>query len=100
MRKVNGNIENKQAFLEALYATNVETPKGPIKLDRNHDVVENAYVFQIVKSGDEYVHKLIDTLNNVGQYGSLAEAQAGRLGTLKGKWVGMTRDNLPAALGN
>jgi hypothetical protein len=96
---VSGNVENKQAFLDALYSTNVQTPKGPIKLDANHDVVENAYVFQIVKSGEQYVQKLIDTVPDVGQYGSLGEARAARLGTLKGKWVGMTRENLGAALG-
>ena len=38
-------------------------------------------------------------LPNVGQYGSLGEARAAKLGTLKGKWVGMTRENLAAALG-
>jgi branched-chain amino acid transport system substrate-binding protein len=100
LKKVEGKIENKQAFLDALYSTNVQTPKGPIKLDSNHDVVENAYVYQIVKTGDQYTQKLIDTLQNVGQYGSLGEARAAKLGTLKGKWVGMTRESLAGALAN
>jgi hypothetical protein len=63
-------------------------------------VVENAYVYQIVKTGDQYTQKLIDTLQDVGQYGSLGEARAAKLGTLKGKWVGMTRESLGAALAN
>ena len=100
LKKVNGNVENRQAFLEALYGTHVQTPKGLIKLDGNHDVVESGYVFQIVKNGDQYAQKLIDTFNDIGQFGSLSEAQAAKLGTLKGKWVGMTRDSLAKTLAN
>jgi ABC-type branched-subunit amino acid transport system substrate-binding protein len=100
LKKVNGNIESKQAFLDALYATNVQTAKGLIKLDGNHDVVETGYVFQIVKNGDQYVHKLIDSVNDIGQYGSLTEQQAGKFGSLKGTWVGMTKEKLATVLAN
>jgi branched-chain amino acid transport system substrate-binding protein len=100
LKKVGGKIEDTQAFLQALYGTDVMTAKGPIKLDPNHDVIENGYVFEIVRNGSEYQQKLIDTVPEIGQYGSLGEAKAAKLGTLKGKWVGMTKETLPAALGN
>jgi branched-chain amino acid transport system substrate-binding protein len=100
LKKVNGNVENTPAFLEALYGTNVQTAKGLIKLDANHDVIETGYVFQIVKDGDGYTHKLIDTLNDIGQYGSASEAQGAKFGTLKGTWVGMTKDRLATVLAN
>jgi branched-chain amino acid transport system substrate-binding protein len=100
LKAVNGNVEDKPGFLKALYATHVETPKGLIKLDSDHDVVETGYVFEIIKSGDQYAQKLISKLNDIGQYGSLGEAKAAKLGTLKGKWVGMTKESLTTALAN
>jgi branched-chain amino acid transport system substrate-binding protein len=100
LKKVGGKIEDTQAFLQSLYSTNIMTAKGPIKLDPNHDVIENGYVFEIVRNGAEYQQKLLDTIPEIGQYGSLGEAKAAKLGTLKGKWVGMTKETLPAALGN
>jgi branched-chain amino acid transport system substrate-binding protein len=100
LQKVNGDIENTPAFLEALYRTNVQTAKGLIKLDANHDVIETGYVFQIVKSGDGYAQKFIDAFDDIGQYGSASEAHGAKFGTLKGKWVGMTQEKLAAALAN
>ena len=62
LQKVNGNIEDKQAFLNALYATDMETIKGQLKLDQNHDIIENDYIVQVVKNPDgTYGHKLLDT---------------------------------------
>lgn len=100
LKKVDGKIEDKGAFLQALYATNLETAKGPITLDANHDVVETGYVFEIVKDGDQYTQRLIDTLPKIGQYGTIGQAKAAKLGKLKGKWVGMTKESLAAALSN
>lgn len=100
LKAVNGNVEDRPSFLKALYATNVETPKGLIKLDSDHDVVETGYVFEVVKSDDQYTQKLINRVNDIGQYGSLGETKAAKLGTLRGRWVGMTKESLTTALAN
>jgi hypothetical protein len=46
-------------------------------------VVETGYVFEVVKSGDQYTQKLLNKVNDIGQYGSLGETKAAKLGTLK-----------------
>ncbi len=96
LNKVNGNIEDKQAFLNALYATNIETPKGPIKLDADHDVIENMYIYQIVKNGNDLGQKLLQTYPAVAR-GYARQAGEPAAGTLKDKWVGMTKDKLLTA---
>jgi hypothetical protein len=63
-------------------------------------VVETGYVFEVVKSGDQYTQKLLNKVNDIGQYGSLGETKAAKLGTLKGRWVGMTKESLTTALAN
>jgi len=47
-KKVNGNVEDSQAFLKALYDIDINTAKGHMKLDADHDIVENVYVYELV----------------------------------------------------
>jgi branched-chain amino acid transport system substrate-binding protein len=101
LEKVNGNIEDTQKFLDALYATDVETPSGPIKLDKDHDVVRNLYVFKVVKQGSDYVPQPLHTYDAVSRTWDRTQAEIDRFpfGTLKGKWVGMTPDKLKQLTG-
>jgi len=95
LNKVNGNIEQS---LDALYATDLETAKGPLKLDKYHDVIESAYVYQMVKQegGIGVGQKLLQTYPNLNQFGDLSEAESTHFpwGKLKGQWVGMTKEKL------
>ncbi len=97
IKRVNGNVENKQAFLEAIDATSMETNKGPIKLDSHHDVIQNLYVFDLMKNGSSLDEHLIDTYKDVPPWGvGRTEQQAAKfpIGQLKGKWVGMNKEQL------
>ncbi|HLY66022.1 MAG TPA: hypothetical protein VKU60_10860, partial [Chloroflexota bacterium] len=98
LEKVNGNIEQTQPFLNALYATDLQTAKGPLKLDKYHDVIESAYIYQMVKQdgGLGVGQKLLQTYPDLNQFGDLTEQQAAAFpwGKLKGQWVGMTKDKL------
>jgi branched-chain amino acid transport system substrate-binding protein len=100
LEKVNGGIENTDAFLQALYATDMTIPKGPVKLDSNHDVVENIYIYQIEKQGDRYGQKLLDTYTGVSSAWdrSPEEVSTFPFGKLSGQWVGMTKEKLQAIL--
>jgi branched-chain amino acid transport system substrate-binding protein len=100
LQKVNGNVQDKQALLNALYATNVDTPRGPVTFDQFHDIVSSVYIYQIVKNGSDYTQKLLQTIPNAGQLSdyTVDELKAGKFGTLKGKWVGMTKDSVDKAL--
>jgi branched-chain amino acid transport system substrate-binding protein len=97
VKRVNGNVEDKQKFLDAIDATAMDTNKGPIKLDSHHDVVQNLYVFDLTKNGNTLDERLVDTYKEVPSWGiGRTEEQAAKfpLGQLKGKWAGMTRDGL------
>jgi branched-chain amino acid transport system substrate-binding protein len=101
LKKVNGNIEDKQAFLQALYGINATTMEGPVKLDSDHDVVKNIYVFQIAKQGDSYGQKLLDTYEGVSRTWHRTPQELAKLpfGKLKGQWAGMTKEKLAALAG-
>ena len=96
LQKVNGAAEDKQKLLEALYATNLETVRGPVKLDADHDIVPTTYVFQIAEQDGAIDHKLLDTYPSASRTWDRPQQEIDRLdlGGMKGKWVGMTKDQL------
>jgi branched-chain amino acid transport system substrate-binding protein len=95
LQKVNGNVDDKQAFMNALYATNLDVLKGPIKLDQDHDVVQNTYIYDVVNSNGSFPVHLLDTYQAQGKANLPPEVLAKfPFGSLKGKWVGMTKDKL------
>ncbi|HVA23551.1 MAG TPA: ABC transporter substrate-binding protein [Chloroflexota bacterium] len=100
LEKVGGQIENTQRFLNALYSLQIDTAKGPVKLDQNHDIVQNIYLYRVVKKGDgvgwedaQTYHDVSDTWDRSAQ--ELAHFPWEKM---KGKWVGMTKDQLEQAL--
>ncbi|HZU05147.1 MAG TPA: ABC transporter substrate-binding protein [Chloroflexota bacterium] len=100
IEKINGNVEDKQALLNALYETNMMTAKGPVKLDEHHDVIQNIYVYRIDKSGDQYVQRLLKTYENVSITWdrTLDEVRSFPWGETKGRLVNVTKEQLPQVL--
>ena len=96
LKKVNGNIENTQQFMDAVYQTNLETAKGPVKLDENHDIVQNIYVYRVVKQGNSFGQTLLQTYKDVSDTWDRTRPQLDQFpaGQFKDKWVGMTKDKL------
>ncbi|HLG69824.1 MAG TPA: ABC transporter substrate-binding protein [Chloroflexota bacterium] len=101
VKKVNGNIEDADQFMQALYSLQLDTAKGPVHLDANHDIVQSYYIYQTVKQGDGFGQKLLDTYKDVSAAGKFTPEQHEKLkiGTHKGQWVGMTKDKLAAMIG-
>jgi hypothetical protein len=97
LKTVNGNVGDKQKFMDALFATNLQTAKGPIKLDQAHDVIENVYVYQVARDGSAYVQKLVQSYEGVSRTWDRSADEIAQFpfGTFKNKWVGMTKDKLP-----
>ena len=93
IKAVNGNVEDKQGLMNALYNLKVDTVKGPISLDKEHDVVQNIYFWQAQKDGSL---KVVDTYQNVARTWDRSQDQITKFqfGTYKGKWVGMTKEQL------
>ena len=94
--KVNGDLHNRQKFMDALYSLNVNTAKGPLKLDAQHDIVQDIYIYQTVKNGDGYEQKLLKTYEGVSRTWDRTQQEIGALdiGSHKGKWVGVTAAQL------
>jgi branched-chain amino acid transport system substrate-binding protein len=102
LKAANGNVEDKQAFGQALKNLNVETIKGPVKVDQFNNVVQNTYLFEVVKNGSTYGQKLVDTYKDTGQFWDRTQQQLEKikLGTHKGQWVGMTKEKLAELQGS
>jgi branched-chain amino acid transport system substrate-binding protein len=96
IKAVNGNVENKEGFMKALYGLKVDTVKGPISLDAQHDVVQNIYFWQAQKNGNDTTLKVVDTYQNVSRTWDRTQDQIAKFqfGSYKGKWVGMTKEQL------
>ena len=96
IKKVNGNVEDQQPFLQALYATDLDTARGPIKLDKYHDVVQDIKFYTIEQQGSSYGQKMVDAYKGVSAFWDRTEEQLKSFpyGQMKGKWVGMTKDKL------
>jgi branched-chain amino acid transport system substrate-binding protein len=92
IQKVNGRIEDKPAFMDALYGLTANTAKGPVKLDSQHDVVQNTYIYETVKNGTGFEQKLLKTYEGVSRTWDRTQQQIDALdiGSHKGKWVGVT----------
>jgi branched-chain amino acid transport system substrate-binding protein len=96
IQKVNGNVEDTQAFLNALYGVDALTPRGEIKLDSSHDVVNNLFLYKLNKNDTGYMQEVLQAYPNVSTNWDMSPAEIAKfpLGKLKGKWVGMTKDQL------
>ena len=96
LKKVNGNIEDTQKFMDAVYQTNLDTAKGPVKLDADHDIVQNIYVYRVVKQGSTFGQTLMQTYKDVSDTWDRTRQQLDQFpaGQLKDKWVGMTKAKL------
>jgi branched-chain amino acid transport system substrate-binding protein len=96
IKQVNGNVEDKQAFMNALYNLKIDTAKGPLSLDKEHDVVQNIYFWQAAKEGNGVGLKVVDTYKDISRTWDRTQAQIEKFqfGSYKGKWVGMTQQQL------
>jgi hypothetical protein len=96
LKAVNGNVEDTTKFLSALYAVDVATPRGPMKLDATHDVINNLFLYKLSKQGTGYQQTVLQSYQGVSTNYDMTPAELAKfpLGKLKGQWVGMTKDAL------
>jgi branched-chain amino acid transport system substrate-binding protein len=72
---INGRIEDKAAFLEAIRKTKIRAPRGPLALDRYDNPIQNVYIQKVVKVkhpvlGDVKVSVPVKTYEAVSQFWS------------------------------
>lgn len=101
IKKVNGNVEQKPQFLNALYATDIDSVKGHIHLDADHDIVQDVHVYKVVKKDNTVTHQIVQDYNQLSRTWDRTAEQIARLpwGQMKGKWPGMTKEQLAQLVG-
>jgi len=70
IRRINGDVENKQALLDAIRKVEIfSAPRGPVRLDKYQNVIQNVYVRRVEKVGGTLKNVVIFTYPNVSQFG-------------------------------
>jgi branched-chain amino acid transport system substrate-binding protein len=70
---INGNIEDKDAFLKAMRTVQLKAPRGPLKLDAYDNPIQNVYISKVEKIkhpvvGEVLITKPIKTYEAVSQF--------------------------------
>jgi branched-chain amino acid transport system substrate-binding protein len=68
LKAVGGKVEDKDAFMAALRATNVDTVRGPVRFDEFGNVVGNVYIRKVVRKDGRLVNSVIKTYPDVSQF--------------------------------
>ena len=69
LKAVDGNVDDQEAFRKALLDVKMDTPRGPFAFDENHNAITNVYINQVHKIDEEYKNVVIETFENISQYG-------------------------------
>lgn len=65
---INGKVEDKNALIAALRATNIDTVRGRVKFDKYGNVVGDVYVRKVERRDGRLVNAVIKTYPNVSQF--------------------------------
>ena len=69
IKAAGGNVEDKEAFLEAARGVQFAGPRGPFRFDGHQNAVVSVYVRRVEKGPDGKMRNvLVDTIENVSQY--------------------------------
>jgi branched-chain amino acid transport system substrate-binding protein len=68
VKAVNGNVEDKPAFMAALRSTNIDTARGPVKFDELGNVVGNVYLRKVTRKDGRLVNSVFKTYPDVSQF--------------------------------
>ncbi len=71
--KIDGDVENRDAFLNAVRSVQIKAPRGPLRLDEYDNPIQNVYISKVEKVkhpilGDTLVNKPIKTYEAVSQF--------------------------------
>lgn len=70
---IQGNVEDRAAFLKAMRAAKVTAPRGPVTLDAYDNPIQNVYITRLQKVkhsilGDQLMNIPVKTYTNVSQF--------------------------------
>ena len=70
---INGDVENRDAFLKAMRTVQIKAPRGPLKLDEYDNPIQNVYVAKVEKTkhpvlGEVLINVPVKTYPAVSQF--------------------------------
>ena len=71
--KIEGDVENRDAFLKAVRSVQINAPRGPLRLDEYDNPIQNVYISKVEKVkhpilGETLINKPIKTYVAVSQF--------------------------------
>lgn len=69
LEKIDGNIDDQDAFRKEILATKMDTARGPLAFDDYHNVIENVYINKVVNVDGVYRNQVLETYENQTQFG-------------------------------
>jgi branched-chain amino acid transport system substrate-binding protein len=68
LKTIKGSAEDKKALMAAIRSSNVDTVRGPVKLDELGNAVGDVYIRQVTRKDGRLVNSVIKTYPNVSQF--------------------------------
>jgi branched-chain amino acid transport system substrate-binding protein len=68
IQAVKGNIEDQEAFLKALKGIKFEAPRGPVRFDKDQNVIFNTFIQRVAVKNGKYNNIVVDMIPDVDQY--------------------------------
>jgi len=66
VKRVKGNLSDKQAVRKAMLDAEIDSPRGYFKIDpASGNVIQNIYITKVVKRGDSLAHEVLHTVEKV-----------------------------------
>jgi branched-chain amino acid transport system substrate-binding protein len=65
LKAIEGNIENRAAFLGALKRVQFDSPKGPVRFDENNQAIITLFVNRVEQVGDRLQNKTLKVVPDV-----------------------------------
>lgn len=66
VKRVKGNLSDKQAVRKAMLDAEIDSPRGYFKIDpTSGNVIQNIYITKVVKRGDTLAHEVLHTVQKV-----------------------------------
>jgi branched-chain amino acid transport system substrate-binding protein len=66
IKRVKGNLSDKQAVRNAMLEADIDSPRGYFKIDpASGNVIQNIYITKVVKRGDGLAHEILQTYEKV-----------------------------------
>jgi branched-chain amino acid transport system substrate-binding protein len=84
---IRGNVEDTDAFIKGMEKAEIVAPRGPLKIDKFHNPIENFYISVLKKT---YDLEIAETYPNISQFWKWSPEEFMKMTSykeMKGKWA-------------